>query len=309
MAPGTARPLKSTAVSLALLLFTLYSVLINTSNRNTNSKLEVAFSKRGGVNGAPRCRIASRISTLPIHTTSPHRYHSRPSLRLFPVQAGDPIDKMRASSIRKELDDLGVTYTDCFDKQDLVKRLDEARNGRIDPKFKKKASSSSSAAASPSTSSSSSSSSPVETVVDVIEPEVIEPDYYKSGSSSSSSSSSSFGSSSSGFDQQTFTQESYSSSRRGERDARSSFDADDYVQTETKKSEWGSYPDSEDFFTRGRVGGSRFESPPINRGLESEEAMSFLETFYKEFPEVRKVVDFFENPWVVCCSNPLLMKH
>jgi len=159
MAPGTARPLKSTAVSLALLLFTLYSVLINTSNRNTNSKLEVAFSKRGGVNGAPRCRIASRISTLPIHTTSPHRYHSRPSLRLFPVQAGDPIDKMRASSIRKELDDLGVTYTDCFDKQDLVKRLDEARNGRIDPKFKKKASSSSSAAASPSTSSSSSSSS------------------------------------------------------------------------------------------------------------------------------------------------------
>jgi len=215
---------------------------------------------------------------------------------------------MRASSIRKELDDLGVTYTDCFDKQDLVKRLDEARNGRIDPKFKKKASSSSSAAASPSTSSSS--SSPVETVVDVIEPEVIEPDYYKSGSSSSSSSSSSFGSSSSGFDQQTFTQESYSSSRRGERDARSSFDADDYVQTETKKSEWGSYPDSEDFFTRGRVGGSRFESPPINRGLESEEAMSFLETFYKEFPEVRKVVDFFENPWVKrvlsVISNPIV---
>lgn len=42
--------------------------------------------------------------------------------------------KMRVSEIKSELDMRGIKYTDCFDKESLVERLQEARAaGRADP--------------------------------------------------------------------------------------------------------------------------------------------------------------------------------
>ena len=42
--------------------------------------------------------------------------------------------KMRVSEIKSELDMRGIKYTDCFDKESLVERLQEARaTGRADP--------------------------------------------------------------------------------------------------------------------------------------------------------------------------------
>lgn len=44
--------------------------------------------------------------------------------------------KMRVSEIKAELDLRGVDYADCFDKESLVERLQEAREtGRADPKI------------------------------------------------------------------------------------------------------------------------------------------------------------------------------
>lgn len=88
---------------------------------------------------------------------------------------------MSAVSIRSELDSLGVSYSDCFEKVDLVKRLSDARSGSLDRIFyekKKKertmdssrASTSSSSSSSPHSSSSSQGAS-VETVV--IEPDEV----------------------------------------------------------------------------------------------------------------------------------------
>jgi hypothetical protein len=45
--------------------------------------------------------------------------------------------KMRASEIKSELNLRGIGYTDCFDKESLVGRLEEARaTGRADPKIR-----------------------------------------------------------------------------------------------------------------------------------------------------------------------------
>lgn len=42
--------------------------------------------------------------------------------------------KMRVSEIKSELDMRGIKYQDCFDKESLVERLEEARaTGRADP--------------------------------------------------------------------------------------------------------------------------------------------------------------------------------
>eukprot|EP00980_Cylindrotheca_fusiformis_P007690 scaffold1624_cov105-Cylindrotheca_fusiformis.AAC.1 len=41
---------------------------------------------------------------------------------------------MRVKEIKDELEQLNVDYTDCFDKESLVSRLMDARNGKVQPK-------------------------------------------------------------------------------------------------------------------------------------------------------------------------------
>jgi len=228
---------------------------------------------------------------------------------LFHVFAQDgttDTSKMSAASIRSELDSIGVSYSDCFEKSDLDKRLREARAGSLDPTFyrKNKSSQSSSQGTSSNPSShsqtSKSSSTQVETVV--VEPdEVIEPDYMRKNAKSRnveyvehdgpsrSGSGRSYG--------QTTT-EYYSSDA-----ASSPFGNEEYNARDSKYSgseAWGNYPDSDAFFRRGRVGGENFDrrkQATTNIPTDQREE-SFMDMFYKEFPEVKSVMSFFENPWV-----------
>jgi thioredoxin 2 len=44
------------------------------------------------------------------------------------------VTKMRVSEIKRELDSLSIDYKDCFDKESMVKRLLDAREGKVEPK-------------------------------------------------------------------------------------------------------------------------------------------------------------------------------
>ena len=49
----------------------------------------------------------------------------------------DVVSKMRVSEIKRELDSLQIDYTDCFDKESMVKRLIDAKDGTVKPKDEK----------------------------------------------------------------------------------------------------------------------------------------------------------------------------
>ena len=49
----------------------------------------------------------------------------------------DIVSKMRVSEIKSELDSLQIDYTDCFDKESMVKRLIDAKDGTVKPKDEK----------------------------------------------------------------------------------------------------------------------------------------------------------------------------
>lgn len=74
--------------------------------------------------------------------------------------AGLPeISSMRIRAIKDELNDMGISFTDCFDKDSLVDRLKDGRSGAVTGKPKKaedKANASESAEAAPKSESSSS---------------------------------------------------------------------------------------------------------------------------------------------------------
>jgi len=190
---------------------------------------------------------------------------------------------MKAREIKQELDAMGIKYSDCIEKSDLVDRLRQARSGSVDPSLRQPAGSDSSGpsgaeatnsygSTSSHASSSGYSSQSSAASQSVVEPIVIEPDQEGGYRSSASS---------------------------GKEDIL--VEAEN-VQTGTntyyskKSSAWGDYPDSEEFFTRGRAGGSTFESS--SKKADEEEPKGFRDMFDKEFPEVKRFFDFFEKPWV-----------
>jgi thiol-disulfide isomerase/thioredoxin len=63
----------------------------------------------------------------------PSRRAARSTLR---ASTGSDVGSMRVSEMREELKELGVDYSDCFDKESLMVRLQEAREGKVRPKAK-----------------------------------------------------------------------------------------------------------------------------------------------------------------------------
>lgn len=67
---------------------------------------------------------------------------SDPKIEVFANGDDDDLiapNKMRVSEIKAELDLRGISYADCFDKESLAARLDEARvSGKADPKILEK---------------------------------------------------------------------------------------------------------------------------------------------------------------------------
>lgn len=49
-----------------------------------------------------------------------------------------PIESMRVKELQVELKGANVDYSDCFDKESLVQRLADFRNGKIQPKLEEK---------------------------------------------------------------------------------------------------------------------------------------------------------------------------
>jgi len=69
--------------------------------------------------------------------TTPVAFSSKSTaLRSSAVKSTDTaeISKMRASEIQKELKDMGVPYSDCFEKESLVQRLADSRRNPPPPK-------------------------------------------------------------------------------------------------------------------------------------------------------------------------------
>ena len=71
-----------------------------------------------------------RLLVLPLLTLgfSPHTTRPRTTLLFSEVAS------LRVSEIRSELDERGVSYDDCFDKESLVQRLKEAREKGVEKK-------------------------------------------------------------------------------------------------------------------------------------------------------------------------------
>lgn len=62
---------------------------------------------------------------------APPAVHRLPTTRLFAAaDTTDDISSMRVKEIQSALKEMGVSYTDCFDKESLAQRLKEAREGK-----------------------------------------------------------------------------------------------------------------------------------------------------------------------------------
>lgn len=57
----------------------------------------------------------------------------RPRLFAAAADTTDDISSMRVKEIQSALQEMGVSYTDCFDKESLAQRLTEAREGKATP--------------------------------------------------------------------------------------------------------------------------------------------------------------------------------
>lgn len=68
-------------------------------------------------------------SFSPTPTAFAQRWRAAPQSHLYSTTI-DPAD-MKLRDIQAELKDMGVSYTDCFDRDSLTRRLKDARNGEI----------------------------------------------------------------------------------------------------------------------------------------------------------------------------------
>ena len=84
--------------------------------------------------GALVCLLPSLSDSFVIQTSCPSTIilHSASS------PTSDDVSSMRVKEIKDELEERGIDYTDCFDKESMVSRLVDARSGKVQAEVEEK---------------------------------------------------------------------------------------------------------------------------------------------------------------------------